>query len=140
MKHLLRTVACATMVLTLFNCTVDPVEYNDAELLLTEENITAEVNDPCDGDNPEARITNNGTVPIDLDILNENNEVVGFVHNLLPGNTSIWLTFPPGDLLFSVSNDFVQDEKVVYSMSTCMIFDMEVDIDNLLTEAEPESI
>ena len=134
MKHLLKLVVCATSVILLSNCSTEPIGYTEEELIALEEN------GPCFGNNPEARITNNGTVPIDLDILDDNDTVVAFVHNLLPGNTSSWLSFQPGEILFSVSNDFVEDEKVIYIMNTCMIFDMEVEVTNSLSSAEPESI
>lgn len=140
MKRLLIFVAAATMALTSFNCSVEPVDYIEQEINLSEDEISFETNDPCVGSNPEARITNNGTVPMNLDILDDSGNVVGFVHNLLPGNTSSWISFPPGEVMFSVSNDFVEDEKVIYEMTTCMIFDMEVDPDNKLTSAEPQNI
>ena len=138
MKRLLKYAASVALLLFSIGCTNEPVEY---ELLETLQNIEQQANnDPCVATNPEARITNNGTVPVNLDILNENDDVVGYVHNLLPGETSVWLPFPPGDLLFSVSNDFVEDEKVIHNMTNCMIFDMEVGPDNKLTDAQPESI
>ncbi|MBT8258176.1 MAG: hypothetical protein HKN00_14310 [Flavobacteriaceae bacterium] len=140
MKRLLIFVAAATMAFTSFNCSDEPVDYIEQELQFLEDNISLEANDVCVGSNPEARISNNGNVAMNLDIIDEDDNVVGYVHNLLPGNTSGWISFPPGEILFSVSNDVVEDEKVVYTMSTCMIFDLEVDIDNKLTSAEPESI
>ena len=104
--------------------------------------ITQEIADTntCTGQDPEVRITNNGTVAISLDVLNDDDDVVGFVHNLLPGETSIWISFPPGDTLFSVTNDVVQDVKVVHSMNTCMIYDMEIDSNNELTSTPPEQL
>lgn len=137
MKNLLRTIASAILLLALLNCTSETLDTNESALLETE--AQADVN-ACVGANPEARITNNGTVPIDLDILDVDGNVVGFVYNLAPGNTSNWLSFLPGEILFAVSNDFFEDEKVVYTMTTCMIFDMEVDGTNALTSAVPESI
>ena len=142
MKRLLICVALATMVLTSFNCSDEPIGYTEQELnIIFDNDISTEANNvDCVGSNPEARITNNGTVPMNLDILDQDDNVVGFVHNLLPGDTSSWIAFPPGEILFSVSNDFFEDEKVVYVMNTCMIFDMEVAADNNLSSAEPESI
>ena len=134
------TVAVATMALSFFSCTTEPVDYVESEIII-ENSPELQANDACDNSNPEVRITNNGTVAMNLDVINEDDEVVGFVHNLLPGNTSSWISFPPGELLFSVSNDtYVADVKVVYNMTTCMIFDMEVDSGNQLTDAEPQGI
>ncbi len=140
MKRLLIPLAVATIAISAFNCSVEPLDFSPQEISVYLEDISLDANDPCVGSNPEARITNNGTVPMNLDILDENGNVVGFVYNLLPGNTSTWISFPPGEIMFSVSNDFVEDEKVIYEMTTCMIFDMEVAPDNKLTSAEPQSI
>jgi len=134
MKNLLKYIASAILLLTLLNCTSETLGNNDPEILEIQPSFDINA---CVGDNPEARITNNGTVSIDLDILNESGDVIGFVHNLAPGNTSNWLSFSPGDILFSVSNDFFEDEKVVYAMDICMTFDMEVDASNKLTSAVP---
>lgn len=134
MKNLLKYIASAILLLALINCTGESLGTEDPNV---SENQSALDVTSCVGENPEARITNNGTVPIDLDILDENGNVVGFVHNLAPGNTSSWLSFSPGDILFAVSNDFFEDEKVVYTMAICMTFDMEVDGSNTLTSAVP---
>lgn len=134
MKTLLKYIASAILLLALLNCTSEPLSNENPEIIETQTALDVNA---CVGENPEARITNNGTVPIDLDILNENGDVVGFVHNLAPGNTSNWLSFLPGEILFAVSNDFFEDEKVVYTMAICMTFDMEVDGANTLTSAVP---
>ena len=140
MKNLLKTIAFAILLTTLYNCTSEPLDDFDQEQILIENvQQPADVAN-CSGDNPEARITNNGSVSVDLDIFNEDGDIVGFVHNLAPGNTSNWISFPPGDILFAVSNDTYEDEKVVYTMTTCMIFDMEFESDNSLSGQTPESI
>ena len=140
MKNLLMTVAIATMALTFFSCTTEAVDNFETEFTI-ENNPELQANDACDDAIPEARITNNGTVAVNLDIIDENGEVVGFVHNLLPGNTSSWISFPAGETLFSVSNDtYVADVKVVHNMTTCMIYDMVVESNNELGDNGPEGI
>ena len=134
MKNLLRNIASAILLLALLNCTSEPLGNVDPEILETQIALDAV---SCVGTDPEARITNNGTVPIDLDILNMDGDVLGFAHNLAPGETSIWISFPEGEILFAVSNDFFEDEKVVYTMNICLTFDMEVDGSNTLTSAVP---
>jgi len=140
MKNLLKTIAFAILITALYNCSSEPLDDFDSALELIEETQSSQDLAACSGLNPEARIVNNGTVPIDLDILDMNGAVLGFVHNLAPGNTSIWISFPAGETLFAVSNDSFEDEKVIYTMTTCMIFDMEVDSSNTLTSAVPVGI
>ena len=140
MKNLLKPIAFAILISACYGCSVEPIDTQDTaanDLVITQE--IADTN-TCTGQDPEVRITNNGTVAISLDVLNDDDDVVGFVHNLLPGETSIWISFPPGDTLFSVTNDVVQDVKVVHSMNTCMIYDMEIDSNNELTSTPPEQL
>ena len=140
MKNLLMTAAIAAMALTIFSCTTETVDNFESEIII-ENDPVLQANDACDDSIPEARITNNGTVAINLDIINEDDEVVGFVHNLLPGNTSSWISFQPGEILFSVSNDtHVRDVKVVHNMTTCMIYDIVVESDNELSDDGPQGI
>ena len=145
MKNLLKMIAFAILLITLYNCTSEPLSNSDQDQFIIEDIVIEDIEassdaNNCIGDNPEARITNNGSVPIDLDIFNENGDLIGFVHNLAPGNTSNWIIFPPGDILFAVSNDTYEDEKVIYTMTTCMIFDMEFESNNSLSNQTPETI
>ncbi|MBT8265955.1 MAG: hypothetical protein KJO41_02085 [Bacteroidia bacterium] len=139
MKNLLRGVICVMLCSTLYNCSSEPLEEFDSAIVLEDQNSSEDLA-ACVGNNPEARITNNGTEAIDLDIFDMNGNLLGFVHNLAPGDTSIWISFPTGETLFAVSRDSFEDEKVIYTMNTCMIFDMEVESTNTLSSATPQSI
>ena len=140
MNNLLKTIALAICISTCFSCSVEPIDSSNSELNISEEfQETAETN-ACTGEDPEVRITNNGTVAINLHVLNDDNAIIASVTNLLPGEVSSWLSFETGETLFSVSNDHVQDIKVIYEMNTCMIFDMEINGDNELTSAVPEQL
>jgi hypothetical protein len=104
------------------------------------DNLSAfDANDDCIGVNPQVRITNNGDVNFDLDVYGDQG-LLGFVHNIAPGETSTWITFTEGETLFAVSNDTYKDEKVIYHMMTCMEFNMEIGVDNQLTSAIPVDI
>lgn len=140
MKNLLKTIALAICISTCFSCSVEPLDSSNPELNSTEEFQESADANMCAGEDPEVRITNNGTVAINLHVLNDADATVASVTNLLPGEVSSWLSFETGEMLFSVSNDQVQDIKVVYMMDTCMIFDMEVNSDNELTSATPEQL
>lgn len=102
---------------------------------IDSENLSAsDINDDCVGVNPQVRITNNGDVNYNLDVFDEQG-LVGFVHNITPGETSTWITFSEGEMFFAVSNDTYEDKKVLYFMSTCMEFNMEIGTNNELTSA-----
>ena len=141
MKNLLKMIAFAILLTALYNCTSEPLSNSDLDQLIIENiDASADANN-CIGDNPAARITNNGSVPVDLDIFDENGVLLGFVHNLAPVNVSNWISFPPGNnILFAVSNDTYEDEKVIYDMTTCMIFDMEFESNNSLSNQTPETL
>jgi hypothetical protein len=112
----------------LFGCTSEQINSDSLS--------DFEANDDCVGVNPQVRITNNGDVNFDLDVFGDQG-LVGFVHNIAPGETSTWITFDAGEMLFSVSNDSYEDEKVIHHMTTCMEFNMEIGSDNQLTSAVP---
>lgn len=140
MKNLTTIMAGALLGVFFFSCSVEPLEQSIIDQANLEENVNQEIAACVDAD-PEARIVNNGSVAIDLDIFDENGNLLGFVHNLLPSETSVWISFPEGNnILFAVSNDVVEDEKVIYDMSTCTIFDMEFTSSNQLSNATPQGI
>ncbi|NNK72665.1 MAG: hypothetical protein HKO94_05690 [Flavobacteriaceae bacterium] len=128
------------MAFTSLSCSTEPVDDFELQLLSQDEPPSYEANDICVDNDPEVRITNNGNVAIHLDVYDSDENLLGFVHNLQPGDTSEWVNFPVGTIMFSVTKDLIADEKIQFEMSKCMIFEMEIDIDNLLTDAEPESI
>ena len=72
MKNLLKMIAFAILLTALYNCTSEPLSNSDLDQLIIENiDASADANN-CTGDNPAARITNNGSVPVDLDIFDEN--------------------------------------------------------------------
>lgn len=146
MKNLLnKAIACAIVMTTCFNCSVEPIENNQFEMPLkasleTEEiQVSQDIQDPCSGQDPQARITNNGTTTVTLEIANMEGTILHTVADLAPGAVSGYLTFAPDDIIFNVSKDAinVMDEKVSHNMSTCMSFDMEVGADNNLVPSNP---
>jgi len=131
MKNLRSIMVLAIASFMLFGCTSERID---------SENLSAfDANDDCVGVNPQVRITNNGNVNYNLDVFDEQG-LVGFVHNIAPGETSTWITFSEGEMLFAVSNDTYEDEKVLYFMSTCMEFNMEIGTNNQLTSAVPVNV
>ncbi|WP_204345044.1 hypothetical protein [Psychroserpens algicola] len=145
MKNLLKyTILCAVVMTTCFNCSVESIENEQFEESFLLENAIApnSQNPPCSGVDPQARITNNGSVVVTLQIATAEGVVLHTVQDLAPGNSSSYLMFAEGNVIFNVEKNTtgLRDEKVVYTMNQCMSFDLEVDTDNYLTDATPESL
>jgi len=144
MKNLLKsTIAFAIVMTTCFNCSVEPIETTLLEdSLLLEDSTTPETQDPCSNQDPQARITNNGTIAITLEIATIDGTILHTVQDLGPGNVSGYLTFSPGDIVFNVSKNTtgISDEKVMYTMNQCMSYDIEVAPDNNLTSSLPVNL
>jgi len=123
---------------TCFNCSVESIETEQLEQSL----LTVPTPLECSNQDPQARITNNGTVAVTLQIVTIDGTILHTVTNLAPGNASGFLTFAAADIIFNVSKNTtgISDEKVVYTMDQCMSFDMEVDTDNYLTNSVPENL
>lgn len=141
MKNLLKTIALVIVLTTCYNCTTESVDNIQEELIANSDvSVLDAPNVACSGTIPQARLTNNGTVPFNLEIYSMEGTLLNHEYNITPGNTTSWKPFIEGETLFSVTNDTFEDEKVIYTMGTCMEFDMEIGIDNKLTSATPEQL
>ena len=141
MKYLLKNIAYAIVLLTVFNCTTESVD-NSLETLETtqtqETNSVASVS-TCNGEDPKAKITNNGTIDINLEIYNENGVLIGYEYGIEPGEHSDWSTFAAGETTFVVSNANA-DKVVVLDMDTCMVYAMVIGTNNQLTSSQPSEL
>ncbi|MDG5491534.1 hypothetical protein [Psychroserpens sp. SPM9] len=141
MKNLLKnTIACVIVMTSCFNCSVESIENDQLEASMLES--SALQLDPCSNQDPQARITNNGTVPVTLEIATIDGTILHTVVDLAPGSVSGYLTFASDDIIFNVSKNTtgITDEKVTHTMEQCMSFDMEVDTDNYLIDTVPVSL
>ncbi len=135
MKYLLKNIACAIMLLSLFNCTTEPVEQSP-ELSITTQSQdinldTPSVND-CNDASPKVRIINNGSINVNFEIYDVDGAMVDQEHDIETNYTSDWTDLPIGEITFAVSN-INADKIVVLDADTCMIFELLVDTDNQLT-------
>ena len=138
MKYLLR-IACAIMLLSFFNCTTELVD-NQEELFSDTESQDVVIDTPeaaCFGQSPKARITNNGSVDVNLEIYNESGNLVSDEINAVePGEVSSWITFSSGETTFVVSNNNAS-KIIVIDMGNCMAYDMIIGTNNQLTSDQP---
>ena len=139
MKNLLNNaIACAIVMTTLFSCSNESIENNQIEEALLDTPST----ENCFNQDPQARITNNGTISIKLQIVSTDGTILHTVDNIMPGDASGFLTFAPDDIIFNISKNTtgLQDDKVVHTMDLCMSFDMELGTDNYLVAGSPENL
>jgi hypothetical protein len=133
MKNLLKSVLLIATVCLFSSCSTEQVEINTQSV----ENFQYLDSQDCTDQDPKARLTNNGTVNFNLEILSIDGVLLNSEYNIQPGSVTSWKYFAEGEILFSIDNSIFQDEKVIYIMNTCMEFDMEIGSDNLLTNAVP---
>lgn len=133
MKYLFRNIACAILLLSLFNCSTESVDFTQDENLLgtTENTEVPSIDTTCHSQDPKARVTNNGTLDVSFQIYNESGVLVGHEHDVEPGETSNWKTFASGEITFVVSNSN-SDKVIVLDMDTCMAYDMVIGTNNQL--------
>jgi len=140
MKNLLKNaIACAIVTSALFSCSVESIEN---ELLESSFEATSEPQFDCSGQDPQARITNNGTISITLQIASIDGTILHNVENIAAGSASGFLTFAPEEVIFNISKNTtgIQDDKVVFMMDQCMSFDMELGADNYLVAGTPVNL
>ena len=135
MKNLFKFIPFLGLALALKACIVEPA---DADLLeATQQNAQFDTN--CTGDLPKTRLINNGTIPFDLQVINESGIAEITITNIGPGITTTWNEFGVGEVLFSVSNNtpMVSEEKVVIDMDTCMGYEIVIGADNAIESYDP---
>lgn len=132
MKYLLKFSALV-MVLTLFNCVTEPMEFTDGPVNAMVEEIENSVSADysCENQAPKARIVNNGTLAVDLEIYDVDGNMVAHEYEIEPGEYTDWVEFSEGETTFLISNPDA-DKVIVKDMNTCMIFDMVVGSNNQL--------
>ena len=133
-----KAMAFAIVMSSFYNCSTDSVDNSNLDSNL--QNASQSTN--CDSSDPTVRLTNNGTVVMDFEVLLAIDGSLLAEEQVLPGHTSEWISFEPGIILFSASSnvDGVKDHKVVYDMESCMEYNMQIDADNMLMDTQPQSI
>lgn len=133
MKYLLKYSALTVLFFAFFNCATEPMEFLDGSTnaLVEEIENLAAPELACDNQVPEARIINNGTVEVNLEIYDVNGILLASEYNIEPGHHSDWSDFSAGEITFLVNNGS-SDKIIVCNLETCMRFIMEVDANNQL--------
>ena len=78
MKNLLKAIACAIVVFTCYNCSVESAATIQEESLLSQEDvIDLEVPEVlCTSQDPQAILTNNSLVAVDFEVFDQFFEMI----------------------------------------------------------------
>lgn len=85
----------------------------------------------CRGEDPAARIINNGTIKASVQIQTSGGNTVN-INNVEPGTKSLYSSYAPGQVQFTISvdnSDYV--ETIV--MLECFNYDIAIDANNVIT-------
>ena len=134
-------VALAIVMTTCFNCSVEEIDNSEVNLITEQTTNIVEQQEAvtCNGSNPKSRITNNGTIPLDLEIFDASGNLIDGAYGVQPSSTSSWLSFPEGTTIFNVTINNIQDQKVGFNMETCTELDMIVDVNHVLVGTSPQA-
>ncbi|MFD2823703.1 hypothetical protein ACFS5M_08485 [Lacinutrix iliipiscaria] len=137
MKFLLKQLATAIVAITLFNCSVEQLDSRSEENAQdTSETLSSFT---CSTGVCGARLTNNGTLSVDLAIYDHNNMLLFEELNIASGGgATTWQSFPTGRISYTVTTPATSLFKtVVIDMADCMVYDMEVAENNMLVTDQP---
>ncbi len=102
-------------------------------LLLSLALLFYNCSDNCNGENPRARIINNGTKEAKVQIKTSGGNTEN-INNVAPGTTSEYRGYAPGEIEFTITVSNV-DYKQKVNMGTCFEYDIAIDANNVITTA-----
>jgi len=121
MKFLLKQLATAIVAISFFSCSVEQL---DSKL---EDSSNVYRNFTCSTGICGARLTNNGTLSVDLAIYDSNDVLLFEQLDITPSSETNWQSFPIGIISYTVTTPATGLFKtVVIDMEECMVYDMVV--------------
>ncbi|MFM2385661.1 MAG: hypothetical protein RL660_418 [Bacteroidota bacterium] len=85
----------------------------------------------CNGEDPRARIINNGTQKASVQIKTSGGSTVN-INNVDPNTASNYSSFAAGDVTFTIKVNSIDYTKTV-TMATCFDYDIAIDGNNVIT-------
>lgn len=85
----------------------------------------------CKGEDPSARIINNGTSEASVQIKTSGGHTVN-INNVDPGTASPYSSYAPGEITFTITVDSIEYVKTV-DMQQCYYYDIAIDNANNIT-------
>ncbi len=90
---------------------------------------TAACKDKCDGENPEARLVNNGTTSIDVQIKTSGGNTEN-INNIAKGTESAYRSFAPGQVVFTITPKGLPLVVDTVYMDHCYTYDITLNSEN----------
>lgn len=90
--------------------------------------VSTGCNKDCDGENPRARIINNGTAKADVQVQTTGGNTIN-INNVLPSTSSSYSGFAAGTSTFTI-NVGKETKVTTLSMETCFDYDINIDTAN----------
>jgi hypothetical protein len=85
----------------------------------------------CKGEEPRARVTNNGTAAASVQIKTSNGNTEN-INNVAPGTSSEYKTYAAGEVTFTITVNRVNYVKAV-PMAQCFEYNIAIDANNNIT-------
>ncbi len=128
MKNLLKAIACAIVISTCYNCSVESTETIQEESILSQEEITNVVlpETQCTNQDPQAILTHNSLVPANFEVFDQFGLLMTHAYGVPAGDASATLMFPDGMTTFVVSTAS-STKEIKIDMGNCMIYEVVID-------------
>jgi hypothetical protein len=85
----------------------------------------------CKGEDPSARIINNGTTKASVQIKTTDGNTVN-INNVDPGTSSAYASYAAGDITFTIVVNNINYVKIV-TVTQCFDYDIAIDANNNIT-------
>lgn len=86
----------------------------------------------CKGEDPRARIVNNGTATVSVHIETSGGNTVN-INNIDPGQVSDWASYAPGAVDFTISSGPGVSVTIGVTMEECWEYDITIASDNSIS-------
>lgn len=85
----------------------------------------------CKGEDPMARIINNGTQKADVQVKTSGGNTIN-INNIAPGTSSAYASYAPGQVTFTINVASINYVKIV-DVVDCFDYDIAIDASNNIT-------
>jgi hypothetical protein len=148
MKNLLKAIACAVVVSTCYNCSVESTDTIQEESIVSQTETLAPQEESsnfetpellCVNQDPQAVLTNDSLLSVDFEVFDQFGLLITHAYGVSAGDVSPTLTFPDGVITFVISTS-VTSKEVKIDMGNCMIYEVVINENNHINTAVPSSL
>ena len=130
--YLTNAIACAMVITSCYNCSVEPVNNSELESNnITEIDPPLEVDDVCVTQDPQAKMTNNSLLAANFEVFDHLGTLITHDYDVAPGDESSVLSFADGIITFVVSTA-ESIKSIEIDMGNCMVYEVMINENNQL--------